>query len=245
MVQGVNNMGKVEDFIDKIAPLIQHEAIVRGYRVCSTVIAQAIIESRYGESGLAKYHNYFGLKAGKYWKGGVVNLKTKEEYTVGTLTTIVDGFRTYPTMEDGVKGYYDFISTPRYSGGSPNYAAGDLRRANNYIEYAERLKLDGYATSSTYVKTLCNTVKKYNLEKYDSEVTEQIGTPDAPTLRIGSKGDAVKHVQLYLSLLGYQIGTIDGIYGSQTSNCVKEYQMEHSLMVDGIWGKQCWESTGK
>ena len=30
------------------------------------------------------------------------------------------------------------------------------------------LKLDGYATSSTYVSTLCNLVEKYDLTKYDN-----------------------------------------------------------------------------
>lgn len=235
----------VESFINEIAPLIKKEAVYRGYRVCSTVIAQAIIESRYGESGLAKYHNYFGLKCGTKWKGASVNMKTKEEYKVGTLTTISDNFRAYPNMYEGVKGYYDFISTPRYSGGSPNYEAGNLKTARNYMEYADRLKLDGYATSSTYVKTLCNTVKKYNLTKYDDEVKNEIGSPDAPTLRIGSRGDFVKHVQIYLSLLGYQIGTIDGIYGNQTASCVKHYQEDRGLMIDGIWGKQCWGSVGK
>lgn len=66
-----------------------------------------------------------------------------------------------------------------------------------------------------------------------------------PTLKIGSKGEYVKHVQLYLSLLGYQVGDIDGDYGTQTMTCVKEYQMEKKLTVDGIWGAQCWASVGK
>lgn len=52
-------------FISEIGPLISAEAKKRGYRICSTAIAQAIIESRYGQSSLAaKYHNYFGIKCG-------------------------------------------------------------------------------------------------------------------------------------------------------------------------------------
>lgn len=40
----------------------------------------------------------------------------------------------------------------------------------NCLSDAEALKAeaDGYATSSTYVNTLCATVKKYELEKYDT-----------------------------------------------------------------------------
>lgn len=151
---------KVEEFINMIAPLIISEGKKRGYSVFSTVIAQAIIESNSGKSILGyKYHNYFGMKCGSRWKGKSVNLKTKEEYTVGTLTTIKDNFRVYDSMEEGVKGYYDFISTKRYA---------NLKESTTYVEYAENLKADGYATSSKYVNTLCTTVDAHNLTKYDS-----------------------------------------------------------------------------
>ena len=153
-------ISRVEEFINMIAPLIISEGKKRGYSVFSTVIAQAIIESNSGKSVLGyKYHNYFGMKCGSRWKGKSVNLKTKEEYTVGTLTTIKDNFRVYDSIEEGVKGYYDFISTKRYA---------NLKESKTYIEYAENLKADGYATSSKYVNTLCTTVDAYNLTKYDS-----------------------------------------------------------------------------
>ena len=153
-------ISRVEEFINMIAPLIISEGKKRGYSVFSTVIAQAIIESNSGKSILGyKYHNYFGMKCGSRWKGKSANLKTKEEYTVGTLTTIKDNFRVYDSIEEGVKGYYDFISTKRYA---------NLKESKTYVEYAENLKADGYATSSKYVNTLCTTVDAYNLTKYDS-----------------------------------------------------------------------------
>ena len=153
-------ISRVEEFINTIAPLIVEEGKKRGYSVFSTVIAQAIIESNSGKSILGyKYHNYFGMKCGSRWKGKSVNLKTKEEYTVGTLTTIKDNFRVYDSIEEGVKGYYDFISTKRYA---------NLKESKTYVEYAENLKADGYATSSKYVNTLCTTVDAHNLTKYDS-----------------------------------------------------------------------------
>lgn len=227
-------MTKVEQFVNKIAPIIQQIAAERGYLICSTTIAQAIIESRYGESGLAKYHNYFGLKCGSSWKGASVNMKTKEEYTVGTLTTIKDNFRAYPSMVEGVKGYYDFISTKRYT---------NLKTATSYTEFAQLLKADGYATSSSYVKTLTDTVAKYNLSRFDSVPVTAQDSVTFPTLKIGSRGYEVECVQRYLSILGYCVGNIDGIYGSRTASCVKQYQEERKLKVDGIWGPQCWASV--
>lgn len=160
-------------FINMIAPMMVAEGRARGYRIISTAIAQAIIEGAAGTSGLAKYHNHFGLKCGSSWKGASVNMKTKEEYTVGTLTTIKDNFRAYASDQEGVKGYYDFISTKRYA---------NLKTATTYRQYAEMLKLDGYATSSTYVNTLCSTVEKYNLQKYDSATP--VVAPSVPTSNI-------------------------------------------------------------
>lgn len=144
-------------FIQKIGPLIQAEAKARGYKVCSPIIAQAVIESRYGESGLAKYNNFFGLKCGSSWKGPSVNMKTKEEVN-SALISIRDNFRTYPDMPAGVKGYFDFISTKRYS---------NLKSPETPEEYLRRIKADGYATSSSYVQTNLNCIKKYDLDKWD------------------------------------------------------------------------------
>lgn len=148
-------------FIERMAPMIQREGFARGYQVVSATIAQAIIEGACGTSKLARdYHNHFGMKCGKSWKGASVNMKTKEEYTTGTLTDIRDNFRAYPDDQSGIEGYYDFISSSRYA---------NLRDAKTYRQYAEYLKADGYATSSTYINTLCNTVNKYNLTRYDEQ----------------------------------------------------------------------------
>ena len=220
---------QAEAFIAKIAPLIRMEAERRGYHTCAAVIAQAVIESAAGTSGLAKHHNYFGLKCGSSWKGASVNMKTKEEYTPGTLTTIRDYFRAYASMEEGVKGYYDFISTTRYK---------NLKTATDYKTYAQMLKADGYATSSTYVTTLCNTVTKYNLTAWDKSYTAPVVT--YPLLKRGSKGGYVKELQ---TILNYNFGAhlfVDGIFGSLTEIAVLGFQKLKGLKADGIVGPRTW-----
>lgn len=154
-------MGTQETFIMQIAPIIQKYAKVYGYKVASPIIAQACLESRYGQSGLAKYHNYFGMKAGKNYSRPSVKMKTKEEYQKGVLTEIYANFRTYPDMDAGVKGYFDFISTKRYA---------NLKTATTAEQYLTFIKLDGYATSNSYVKSCMNVVNKYNLKMYDTGV---------------------------------------------------------------------------
>ena len=147
------------EFIEQIANCVEKYAYVYGIEVHSPIIAQAILESGWGKSTLAsKYHNYFGLKCGGAWKGKSVNMTTKEEYKVGTLTNIRDNFRVYDTMEDGVKGYFDFINTSRYS---------NLRGVRNPEEYVRRIKADGYATSSTYVDSLLRVIRDNNLTRFD------------------------------------------------------------------------------
>ena len=219
-------------FIAQIAPLMQAEAKKRGYHICSTAIAQACIESAYNTSMLGyKYFNMFGMKCGSSWKGKSVNMRTKEEYIVGTLTTIRDNFRVYDSMEDGVKGYYDFISVKRYS---------NLKTATTPQMYAERLKADGYATSSTYVNTLMNTVRKWDLDKWDANnpVTDTI-KDTKPTLKIGSKGDYVVIAQGRLVVAGYDI-VVDGNFGPKTKQAVIQFQKDHGLVADGVIGPKTW-----
>ncbi len=61
-----------------------------------------------------------------------------------------------------------------------------------------------------------------------------------PTLRKGSKGDAVKECQTLLEKLGYSVGVygIDGEFGKDTLAAVKAFQTDRGLKVDGIVGPQ-------
>ena len=227
---------QAKQFIEHIAPMIQAEGHKRGYKIVSTVIAQAIIEGAAGTSSLAKnYHNHFGLKCGTKWKGASVNLKTKEEYLPGTLTTIKDNFRAYSSDEEGVRGYYDFISTSRYT---------NLKSATTPRQYAEMLKADGYATSSTYVTTLTSTVSKYNLDRYDTldcydEIPIESDTH--PTLRKGDCNEFVRAWQIYLNAHGYDVGKsgCDGKFGSDTERAVMRYQQDHGFEA-GYVGAKTW-----
>jgi len=52
----------------------------------------------------------------------------------------------------------------------------------------------------------------------------------------GSRGPEVAELQKRLSMLGYVVGPIDGIFGAQTQARVRLFQKEHGLAVDGIAG---------
>ena len=153
-----------EEFIKQIAKYVQKYAASYGICVHSPIIAQAILESGWGKSKLAStYHNYFGLKCGTKWTGKSVNMTTQEEYQPGTLTTIKDNFRVYDNMEEGVRGYFEFIQLARYQ---------NLRGITDPRKYLETIKADGYATSSTYVTNNMKLIEQYNLIRYDREETK-------------------------------------------------------------------------
>lgn len=56
------------------------------------------------------------------------------------------------------------------------------------------------------------------------------------TLKQGSRGSDVTKLQNTLKGLGYDVGSIDGIFGPKTLSAVKAYQSAQGLSVDGIVG---------
>nr|DAE54347.1 MAG TPA: peptidoglycan hydrolase [Caudoviricetes sp.] len=165
-----------QEFITDIAAYVQKYAASYGILIHSPIIAQAILESGWGKSKLAAtYHNYFGLKCGTKWTGKSVNLSTQEEYTAGTLSTIKDNFRVFDSMEEGVKGYFEFIQLARYQ---------NLKGITDPKTYLETIKADGYATSSTYVQNTYALVLQYSLTQYDGKEVNTMGKTAQDVLNV-------------------------------------------------------------
>lgn len=153
-----------QEFISEVVKFVQKYAPQYGITVVSPIVAQAVLESGWGETFLAKkYHNYYGLKCGTRWTGPSVNMKTNEEYTEGVITVIKDNFRVFSSFEEGIKGYFDFIQLPRYE---------NLKGITNPYDYLKIIKDDGYATDSKYVEKNMAIVNQYNLTQYDNFTTD-------------------------------------------------------------------------
>lgn len=204
-----------QKFVDDIAKYVQKYAGSYGISVHSPIIAQAILESGWGKSRLAAdYHNYFGMKCGTKWTGPSVNMTTQEEYTAGTLATIKDNFRVYDNMENGVKGYFEFIQLSRYE---------NLKGIVNPQKYIETIKNDGYATSSTYVDSLMQIIKIYNLTSYDS--TESVEGEDI----MGSRQAMIAKMQSWIGKneVDGSFREIIDIYNSHTPRA-RGYKLQYS-----------------
>ena len=60
-----------------------------------------------------------------------------------------------------------------------------------------------------------------------------------PTLRFGDRGSDVSYLQQRLQLWGFSL-TVDGSFGQQTHDAVRQFQSNQGLMVDGIVGANSW-----
>jgi len=61
-----------------------------------------------------------------------------------------------------------------------------------------------------------------------------------PVLKIGSTGLPVRRAQKRMSLVGYDVGGVDGRYGTRTEVAVKNLQQQRGLAVDGVVGPETW-----
>ena len=141
-----------EDFIAEFAPLAQE--VGKKYDLYpSVILAQAAVESNFGESDLSKhYNNYFGIK------GEGVVLPTME--MEGEKEKMVqDGFRTYGSARESFYDYGKLIAK------APRYEA--VRTAESPEAYARALYPAGYSTNPHYGDILIRTMEAYNLKSYD------------------------------------------------------------------------------
>jgi peptidoglycan hydrolase-like protein with peptidoglycan-binding domain len=61
-----------------------------------------------------------------------------------------------------------------------------------------------------------------------------------PVLKKGSTDPAVRDLQVALKTLGFDPGPVDGVFGQQTENAVKQFQQAKEIPVDGIVGRVTW-----
>ena len=231
-----------KSFFEKIKPMVIKDMQETGI-LASLTAAQAFIESGKGNSGLTqKANNLFGVK-GEY-NGQSVTMPTTEYYN-GVKCKVNAKFRKYPSWQESINDHSAmFNRMARYK---------NLRGCKDYRQACINVKNDGYATSPTYSQTLINTIEKYHLYDWDKEVlgpkypvdtNKQSTINDTPTLKKGDKNAYVLNWQKFLNANFYPCGKEDGIFGPNTEEAVKQWQIVHGLKADGIIGPETWKSIG-
>ncbi|MGT2932553.1 glycoside hydrolase family 73 protein [Streptococcus catagoni] len=145
-------------FINEIAGTASQIAQERDL-YASVMIAQAILESASGQSGLsqAPYYNFFGIKGA--YNGSSVTMKTWEDDGKGNPYEIDQPFRSYPGIAESLSDYANLLSTNTYAG---------VRRSNTLSYQDATAALTGlYATDTSYNVKLNHIIQTYGLTAYD------------------------------------------------------------------------------
>lgn len=193
-----------EEFIESIAEYVKKYAPKYGITVYSPIIAQACLESSYGTSSKAKYHNYFGLK---YRKGrcptacGTFEDGSSEQRPDSIYIGVVDQWFAFSYMEAGVQGYFDFINISNYQ---------NLKGITDPRKYLETLRADKYCTSLNYVDNVMAVIDKWDLTKWDKEepVTSKKALYKVQVGAFGVKANAEKLAK-ELKSKGYQTMVVE------------------------------------
>jgi flagellar protein FlgJ len=152
---GGNPQAYVDRFLSRMAAPAQ--AASRSSGVPSQLIlAQAALESGWGKREIkgedgSSSHNLFGIKAGKGWKGAVVQAVTTE-YVDGQPQQTKASFRAYASYEEAFSDYARFLA------GNPRYA--QVLATRDPAEAAHGLQRAGYATDPQYGEKLVRILKQ-------------------------------------------------------------------------------------
>ena len=152
-----SNNARSQQFIQSVA-----QGAIDGwnqYRVLPSItVAQAILESGWGQSSLStSAHSLFGIK-GSY-NGHSVVMRTLEVYG-GRSVYVNANFRAYANNSESVTDHGRFLNV--------NSRYRNLLGDTNYVSVANKLRQDGYATDPSYANSLINLVRTYNLTQLDS-----------------------------------------------------------------------------
>ena len=137
----------------------------------SITLAQGILESRDGNSRLAKEgNNHFGIKCHSDWEGK----KIFEDDDARN-----ECFRHYRNGRESFDDHSDFLKKSRYA------QLFELE-ITDYKGWAKGLKECGYATSPEYAKSLIRIIEENNLQQYDEQGVMYAQRNEVPDRREGT-----------------------------------------------------------
>lgn len=141
-------------FVQKIAQL--NNTVPKSDHITPSLeIAQAALESDWGQSDLyKKANNIFNVK-GEY-NGNYMTYYTGEVQN-GHNYTELSNFRQYPTLEIAVKDHNTLLKQKFLQGSDPN----------DYVSEAKALQDNGYATDPNYARKLMDIIQNYHLTRFD------------------------------------------------------------------------------
>ena len=207
----------------------------------SITVAQAILESGWGSSELAKApnNNLFGIKDSEDWNGESVTVLT-QEYVNGGYITVNAAFRKYASWNDSVVDHAKFFT-------STEWRKNNYRKVVNETDYriaAQELKNAGYATDPGYAGKLISLIEAYKLYEWDEMSNNSIST-------VENEGVVIDNPKADLAITGLNNAT--GSYDVVISNLIAPRGFKEVLVPtwsekngqdDIIWYKAAKQANG-
>jgi Mannosyl-glycoprotein endo-beta-N-acetylglucosaminidase/LysM domain len=135
----------------------------------SIKLAQALLESNWGQSDLAtKANNHFGIKCGGNWNGKTYYKQDDDFDTDGQL--LESCFRVFRSPLESFQNHSDFLTDPKKSS---RYGFLFQFPTTDFVSWANGLHLAGYATDNKYPKKLIEIIEKYKLHELDQPINEK------------------------------------------------------------------------
>ena len=145
-------------FLDMLLPAALECQRLHGIPA-SFILAQAALESRWGDSDLvARANNLFGVKADKSWHGPTLAMRTGEVFN-GKKVTVPAVWRKYSSWAECMTDHADFFHD------NPRYAA--CFKETTGAGWACAVAKAGYATDPDYAVKLVAVMKGRNLQRFD------------------------------------------------------------------------------
>ncbi|MGY3748338.1 LysM peptidoglycan-binding domain-containing protein [Vagococcus salmoninarum] len=193
----------------------------------SVMIAQAILESSWGNSALSlpPNHNLFGIK-GQY-NGQSVSMKTQEEVN-GSMITITAQFRKYPSYSESLNDNARVLKTTSFQQGVYFYAGAWKSNTKSYRDATAWLT-GRYATDSNYASKLNNLIVNYNLTQYD---TPGSGTGTLPP-NSGGNTTPPSNATTHTVVSGDTLSGIASRYGVTVANLKSWNNLKNDLIIVG------------
>lgn len=156
-----------EAYIKQYADLAMSEMRRTGVPA-SITLAQAVIESDYGRSRLARVaNNHFGIKCHNGWTGRRIYHNDDRRG---------ECFRRYRDADESFRDHSDFLRR------GSRYESLFYLRQDDYKGWARGLKSAGYATNPRYANMLIDMIERNRLHLYDEMVLSGRGNVRAKVL---------------------------------------------------------------
>ncbi|GLB47110.1 autolysin [Philodulcilactobacillus myokoensis] len=164
------------NFIQQLSPIVK--SVSKKYNLyASIMMAQAALESDWGQSQLAvQANNYFGMK-GSY-NGQSISMPTAEYNSNGQLYYTNANFKKYPNVYDSIDDNGNLLRNG--TSWDNNYYSGSHKENAATFEDAAKSLVGKYATSPQYANLLINLINQYGWSNLDQTINQIVNDANHP-----------------------------------------------------------------